>query len=145
MDLTSLKPEVLRELAKLAEQKAALVKQISEIDNKINAVAKGLPPAKSKAVAATKAARGSAAAKKTETKAKSGRRGQLKEQILALLEKAGTAGMAVKEISKTLGVKNQNIHVWFSTTGKKVEGVTKLDGAKYAWLPTATQHQQPEA
>ncbi len=135
MDLTSLSPEVLRELAKLADQKVALLKQISDIDGKFTAVAHGNSPKPSSL---------SAANKKAAPKAKTGRRGHLKGQIVGLLEKAGYAGLAVKEISKTLGVKNQNVHVWFSTTGKKVEGITKLDGAKYALRAvTAVQEASP--
>lgn len=145
MDLTTLDPLVLRELLKLAEQKALLAKQITEIDAKINAVAGGgkLP----------KTARGAGAPKAEVTKkdsgkkpVKTGKRGQLKEQIVSLLTKVGAEGLSVKEITKELGVKNQNVHVWFSTTGKKVPGITKLQGARYALIPpTELQVQQPEA
>jgi DNA-binding NarL/FixJ family response regulator len=141
MDLTTLDPFVLRELAKLAEQKVALAKQIAEIDAKINAVANGNK--------APKAARGVKAPKVEPVKkeagkkpAKTGKRGQLKEQIISLLSKVGVEGLSVKEITKELGVKNQNVHVWFSTTGKKVPGITKLQGARYALIPPT---QQPEA
>lgn len=131
MDLSTLSPVTLRELAKLAEQKLSLLKQISEIDSKINAVAKGGTPVKVKPAASAKKA---SAKKSSAPKSKTGRRGQLKNQIIALLSKAGDAGLSVKEISKTLGVKNQNIHVWFSSTGRKVPGITKLEGPQYALL-----------
>jgi hypothetical protein len=138
MDITSLSPEVLRELAKLAEQKVALTKQIAVIDGKINALAKGISVTKSKAASSATEPNSPAASRKSPTaKAKTGRRGQLKQQITALLSNAGQEGMGVKEISKTLGVKNQNVHVWFSTTGRKVEGITKLEGARYALIPVA--------
>ncbi len=148
MDITLLSPEVLRELAKLAEQKAALTKQISVIDGKINALAKGVAATKSKATSSANEPNSAAASRKgPSAKPKPGRRGQLKQQIVALLSKVGPEGMGVKEISKTLGVKNQNVHVWFSTTGRKVEGITKLEGARYALLPVAaaaTPEQAPE-
>jgi hypothetical protein len=138
MDITSLSPEVLRELAKLAEQKVALTKQIAVIDGKINALAKGISVTKSKAASSATEPNSPAASRKSPAaKAKTGRRGQLKQQITALLSNAGQEGMGVKEISKTLGVKNQNVHVWFSTTGRKVEGITKLEGARYALIPVA--------
>jgi len=138
MDITSLSPEVLRELAKLAEQKVALTKQIAVIDGKINALAKGIAATKSKAASSASEPNSPAASRKgPSTKPKTGRRGQLKQQIIALLSKVGQEGMGVKEISKTLGVKNQNVHVWFSTTGRKVEGITKLEGARYALITVA--------
>ncbi len=141
MDLSSLNPVVLRELTKLAEQKLELTEKIKAIDAKINAVANGTPVAKA---ALTK--KGSASSvKKAFGAPKSGKRGQLKQQIIDLLAKAGDEGLPVKEISQTLGVKNQNVHVWFSTTGKKVAGITKLVGARYALLPVSDANAKPDA
>jgi len=57
--------------------------------------------------------------------AKKGKRGALKELILAELKTAGSKGVSVKDLSAKLGVKNQNVHVWFSTTGKTVSGLKK--------------------
>jgi hypothetical protein len=34
-------------------------------------------------------------------------------------------------------VKNQNVHVWFSTTGKKLPGMSKVGEARYAYVPPA--------
>ena len=145
MDLTTLDPFVLRELLKLAEQKAVLSKQIAEIDAKINAVAGGgkLP----KVTRGAKAPKAEVIKKDSGKKpVRTGKRGQLKEQIVSLLTKVGAEGLSVKEITKELGVKNQNVHVWFSTTGKKDPGITKLQGARYALIPpTELQTQQPEA
>ncbi|MGC1482078.1 MAG: hypothetical protein WA771_16385, partial [Chthoniobacterales bacterium] len=76
-------------------------------------------------------------------KAQSGKRGALKGQILGLLEKAGSEGMAVKDIAEKLGVKNQNVHVWFSTTGKKVDGLSKVGEARYALGGSAPKQSAP--
>jgi len=139
MDITSLSSDILRELAKLADQKASLTKQIEAIDSKINAVAKGLSAPKPKAASSAKAVSKTPSSKVVPpVKAKRGRRGHLKQQIIALLSQAGVDGLGVKEISKTLGVKNQNVHVWFSTTGRKIEGITKLAGARYSLLPAGS-------
>lgn len=59
------------------------------------------------------------------------KRGALKEFILKELQAAGKAGVAVKELSERLGVKNQNIHVWFSSTGKSL-GARKVGRGRYA-------------
>ena len=52
----------------------------------------------------------------------------LKARILAILRAAGDEGVAVKELSSKLGVTQQDISVWFSSTGKKI-GVVKKVGA----------------
>ena len=61
------------------------------------------------------------------------RRGALKDLILATLQKADGAGIPIKELSRTLGVKAQNLHVWFSSTGRKVKGVTKVSAGRWAY------------
>jgi len=162
MDLTKLSPAVLRELATLAEQKSSLLEKVANIDQQITAVAAGAPAATAKAAAAKRAPKpgatkgkrgrkpGTVAEKKTSAKEVApkkapGKRGHIKEQIVKLLSGAGSDGLSVKEITKTLGLKNQNVHVWFSTTGKKVPGITKLEGARYALIPGAAAARQPEA
>jgi len=64
-------------------------------------------------------------AKGGDKSAKRGKRGALKESILAALKAAAASGLSAKELSSRLGVKNQNIHVWFSSTGKGVKGLKK--------------------
>ena len=86
---------------------------------------KAAAPKKAKAVKAVKPK-----ATKAAAGAKRGKRGALKEQILAALKSAGAKGVSVKDLSKNLGVKTQNVHVWFSTTGKTV-GVEKVSPGVY--------------
>jgi hypothetical protein len=61
------------------------------------------------------------------------RRGALKDLILATLLKADGAGIPINELSRTLGVKAQNLRVWFSSTGRKVKGVTKVSAGRWAY------------
>lgn len=155
MDLTKLNPDVLRELLKLTEQKASIQKQIAEIDARISALGagkaapkapvpatgkrRGRPAGAPKAAKAPKALKAAKAPKapKAPKAAGSGKRGALKGQILDLLTAAGPEGASVKDISTKLGVKNQNVHVWFSTTGKKLPGVSKVGEARYAYAAPA--------
>lgn len=58
---------------------------------------------------------------------KRGKRGAVKELILAGLKEAGQGGIAVKHLAAKLGIKPQNVHVWFHTTGKK-SGLTEALG-----------------
>ena len=89
--------------------------------------AKAAPVAKE----APKAAAPAPAAKPAPVK--KGKRGALKESVLAALKAAGPAGIAVKDLSAKLGVKNQNLHVWFSTTGKTVKGLKKTKAGTWAY------------
>jgi hypothetical protein len=86
---------------------------------------KAAAPKKAKEVKAVKPKAAKAAAG-----AGRGKRGALKEQILAALKSAGAKGVSVKDLSDKLGVKTQNVHVWFSTTGKTV-GVEKVSPGVY--------------
>ncbi len=144
MDLTKLNTGVLRDLLKLTEQKADLLQQIADIDKSIGALASGTAPAvtRVKRTRRTRKVRAyrkrlapvetpGAAAPKVR-KARRGRRGALKERILALLAVSGSGGIAVRDIAAKLNAKPQNIHVWFSTTGKKLKEVKKVGEARYA-------------
>lgn len=62
-------------------------------------------------------------------------RGMLKQEILSNLTQAGEKGMSVRELSTKLGMRSQNIHVWFSSTGKKVPGLQKIGEGRYRYQP----------
>lgn len=168
MDFSKLNPDVLRELIKLSELKSALNKQLSALDARLASLVsgkpvkkaavksgkrRGRPPGKAaskkapkvKAAKAPKAPKVAKAPKAPKAPKGSGRRGALKSQILKLLSSAGPEGTSVKDISSKLGVKNQNVHVWFSTTGKKLPEVSKVGEARYAYKAVGTANQQPEA
>jgi hypothetical protein len=69
-----------------------------------------------------------------QAKAKSGRRHRaLRGLILAALQKADGAGIPIKDLSRTLRVKEQNLHVWFSSTGRKVKGIMKVSPGRWAY------------
>ncbi|MDD5199539.1 MAG: hypothetical protein PHC88_07010 [Terrimicrobiaceae bacterium] len=164
MDLTKLNPAVLRELLKLSEQKSALQKQVAAIDARISSLGTGkaaatpgkrrgrpagssTKPKKAKAPKAAKAPKPPKAAKapKAPKPVKTGKRGALKGGILKLLAAAGAEGASVKDIAAKLGAKSQNVHVWFSTTGKKLAEVVKLSAGRYAYKPATGASLQPEA
>ena len=58
-------------------------------------------------------------------------RGQLKEQILSALKAAGTEGITIKDLAAKLNAKYRNVYIWFVTTGKNIEGITKVGPAQY--------------
>lgn len=122
MTLTNLNSRSLRSLIKLTERKEALVLEIEKIDAQLSSLilGKSVPPAKR---------RGRPAKSTATAKAKSGKRakrGTLKTKIFAALRAAGEEGMKVPALSKKIGVKSQNVHVWFSSTGKKLPEIKRI-------------------
>lgn len=90
----------------------------------------------SKAATAAKGVKAAEAPKAKSSEATqvkdTGRRGKLKSSILAILKAAGPEGIAVKDVAAKLKAKPQNIHVWFSSTGKKVPGLVRVSEGRYS-------------
>lgn len=131
MDLTQLSPAILTELIQLVQEKSDLASRIQAIDALMERLVsgKGGPAAKSASVAKATVPVKVRAAKSSAPRAP---RGALKEGILQALKEAGAAGVNVSELASKLGVDAKNIHVWFSTTGKKVAGLKKLGAGHFA-------------
>lgn len=128
MTLTNLNSASLRSLIKLTERKEALVLEIKKIETQLASLISG------KAVPAGKR-RGRPV--KTTTVAKPGKRakrGALKTKIFAALRAAGEEGMKVPALSKKIGVKSQNVHVWFSSTGKKLPEIKRIGKGHFKLL-----------
>lgn len=141
MNLTNISSSALKNLIKLTERKEDLLREIEKIEGQLATLLTG------KAVRATGKRRGRPAKKKTGRPAKAGKagrppkkagrpskrapRGQIKKRILAALKAAGDAGMKVTDLSKKIGVKNANVHVWFSSTGKKMPEIKRIGKAHF--------------
>lgn len=154
MDISKINASVLRSLIKLIEQRDELVAELQKVEAALTAAysgaasapvsvsgeRRGRKPGRKpqaakpvKEVKPVKEAQPAPAAAKAGRK--SGRRGALKTKILAALKAGGDKGLSVQELSKKLGVKNQNIHVWFSSTGKKTPGLQKIGPGRYRLKP----------
>ncbi|NBZ95339.1 MAG: hypothetical protein EBR40_02735 [Proteobacteria bacterium] len=127
MNLTNINSGALRNLIKLTDRKESLLAEIEKIEGQLASLISG------KAIRTSGKRRGRPAKKGKVTKApKAGRsakrapRGTLKKKIVAALKAAGEAGMKVTDLSKKIGVKNANVHVWFSSTGKKLPEIKRV-------------------
>ncbi|CAN5554688.1 hypothetical protein BH09VER1_BH09VER1_38060 [soil metagenome] len=146
MDISSINTAKLKSLLKLTEVRDAIAAELQKVEEAIASVFSGSsapaktgpkpgkrrgrkPGRKAVAVAAPDAPAAKASPAKKAAK-KGGRRGAMKDQILSILKEAGAKGASVKDISSKLGVKTQNVHVWFSTTGKTA-GVKKVSPGVY--------------
>jgi hypothetical protein len=85
-------------------------------------------PAKPQASASKKATK---PAKSGKRGGSTGKRGELSASILAELQKAGSAGLPVKDLADKVGAKYKNIYIWFATTGKKNSSIKKVGPAHY--------------
>ena len=157
MSLATITTANLESLIALVKKREAIQVEIAKIESQIESLLggkaaaptrkasgkKGKTSGKAKAAKAPKAVvpKSSApapvapAAKpvKPAKVAKKGKRGALKEALLAELKAAGSKGVSVKDLSSKLGVKNQNLHVWFATTGKTVKGLKKAGTGIWAY------------
>ena len=154
MSLNNITSAERRQLISIVERKERVQKELREMESKLSTYLSPEPttPAtrsprrtgKSRAARVSKPLEVKAPkpkARRAESKSapfsrgpKSGqRRGALKDSILAALQKAGGAGLAIKDLSAALGVKAQNLHVWFSSTGRKVKGITKVGAGRWKY------------
>lgn len=151
MEVSHITVPVLRRLLTLSEKKESLLNEIGSIDKEIVSLTSGKPAAAAPKAAAPQAAAPQVAApkgkpgRKPGKTGKRGKRGALKEKILALLADAGEAGARVKDIAIKLGAKPQNIHVWFSSTGKKLANVKRVDAGHYKIVGAAKAASAPAA
>ena len=126
MTLTNLNSSSLRSLIKLTERKEALVTAIAKIDAELSTLISGTPASATGSAPVAKKSKGAPA--------KRAKRGALKTKIFAALKAAGEAGLKVPELSKKIGVKSQNVHVWFSSTGKKLPEIKRIGKGQFKLL-----------
>ncbi|MBN8710291.1 MAG: hypothetical protein BGO12_21375 [Verrucomicrobia bacterium 61-8] len=125
MSLSSLSSANLRNLVTLVEKREALAAELEKVEASIKSALEG-------GKASTPIAGAKRGPKKGSIRRpKMNKRGALRDFIVAELQAAGKEGVSVKDLSAKLGVKNQNVHVWFSTTGKSV-GAKRVSPGRYA-------------
>ncbi|HEY5706970.1 MAG TPA: hypothetical protein VIS96_15515 [Terrimicrobiaceae bacterium] len=138
MDFSQFNTSTLESLIKLTKKRDILLDELKKLEAEITSVYSvgTAEPAATRRRKAAGRRRASApvaearTAKGVEAET-SGRRGALKARILTALRAAGDKGVAVKELSAKLGVKNQNVHVWFSSTGKKLGTIQRVGAGRY--------------
>jgi hypothetical protein len=118
MNIASLTQSDIKHIEKLVTRKESLQGEIDRINAELTAFLGGQAGAKPGAVSAF-----------THQK-----RGALKDAIIGLLKAAGKPGLTVKDIAAQVKAKPGNIHVWFTSTGKKVKEIKKIAPATYAWV-----------
>lgn len=123
MDITTLTSSDLRKIEALLKSKEKLLAQVEEINAALRAFSGEPAPSGKRAY---RRSTGS-------PKAPRGKRGAIKEKIIAELQAAGKNGLHMKDLASKLGVKVTNLSVWFFSTGKKIKEIKKLAPATYGW------------
>ena len=116
MSLNNISSAELRRLISIVERKERVQEELREIESKLSTYVSEPTIAstrtlrrvrKSRAVRASKQVKAAKAKLQQAESKSSARRGALKDALLAALQKADGAGIAIKDLSKALGVKAQ--------------------------------------
>lgn len=131
MNIESFTSASIRELVILAERYEKLMGQAKAVECEIVALFGGKAPSRG----SVRKGRPPKGARLVGRRGRRGHRGQkpgaLKERILTTLESAGESGITVADIASKLGVPKANVHVWFSTTGKRLGEVKKMEPGRF--------------
>ena len=142
MDLSKITTSTLEALVKLTKKRDAILADLKRVEASMASLYSGGKSEPSvtrrrKGKGGRRSVVAEVRAAKASGEPAGGRRGALKARILAALKAAGDKGVAVKELSAKLGVKNQNVHVWFSSTGKKLGTIQRVGAGRYRLKPGA--------
>ncbi len=121
----------------IEEKKSALQSQIDALNQQLDALKRrflsGSP--------AETAPKGTKAAKSAR-----GRRGELKSAIFSALERAGSAGVKVLDLAKSLHTKPANVYAWFHAATKRYPGtIKKVGNAEYKLIGKAPEAKPKSA
>ncbi len=130
MDFSKINTSALRAMLQLSERKEALLAELNKLETEIASLLTGnsniffsASPETAKKTRKEKVIKPTSAASKEIARAA---RGTMKKQILEALAEAGPEGMKVSELSKKIGAKNANVHVWLSSAGKKLPEIERI-------------------
>lgn len=60
------------------------------------------------------------------------RRGYLKDQILSVIQAAGSSGVTIDQLALALQRDTQRINIWYHMTGHKIPNIERI-GSKLVW------------
>ena len=130
MNLSNLTSAHFKQVIALLDKKEALQAQIADLEHQIGELLSGVGSG-GNVPSRRSASKGTGAEKNADVAGGVSKRGALKESIIAELKGAGESGISIKELAEKLDVKSANLHAWFGSTGKKLEGLAKIGPAKY--------------
>jgi len=138
MKVTDINTQTLTALLSLTKKKETLLAKVAQVEKEIAGLSSGEVLAATRILRAKsiKKRRGVAKGPKKPRSPK----GFMQEQIIKLLQAAGEVGAGVKELAEKVEKPVAQVHVWFSTTGKKLGQFQKLESGNWRIL-SGTNHQ----
>ena len=138
MKVTDINTQTLTALLSLTKKKETLLAKVAQVEKEIAGLASGEVLAATRILRAKsiKKRRGVAKGPKKPRSPK----GFMQEQIIKILQAAGEVGAGVKELAEKVEKPVAQVHVWFSTTGKKLGQFQKLESGNWRIL-SGTNHQ----
>ena len=146
----------LKEMISLEEKRLALQQDLESVDQQLAALQQSLvsgvspcfPPFPRQQSPKQSPRRRLEVPKASKARA---RHGSLKETILSALEAAGNAGVRVKELAASIGIKPVNVHSWFHLhVQARNPSIVKITGGHYRLSgkaalaePAATKKAKP--
>ena len=126
MDFTKINPTLLREVLKLSERKEVLLHELRKIETQILS---SLGCSSNSSIITKKGKKNPLAQMKNSTPR--AERGSMKKEIIAALTEAGPLGMRISDLAQKINAKNANVHVWFSSTGKKLPEIERIGAGHF--------------
>jgi len=147
MDLTKISASDFSRIQSLLTRKGKLLEDVRSIDAELASIQTGQPapskpgrkpdrkPGRPQGVPKAAAAKADKPKAKVKGKAvKRGKRGAVKDSIIATLKAAGPAGLTAREVADILKAKPINIATWFSSTGKTISQIKAGPNGKRIWV-----------
>ena len=138
MKVTDINTQTLTALLSLTKKKETLLAKVAQVEKEIAGLASG------EVLAATRILRAKSIKKRRGgtkgPKKPRSPKGFMQEQIIKILQAAGEVGAGVKELAQKVEKPVAQVHVWFSTTGKKLGQFQKLESGNWRIL-SGTNHQ----
>src|SRR4051812_6771024 len=126
--MSSISPRIarLQELLQMEERRSSIQEELEQLNSRMMSLRDGLfddqAPVSS-----------SSARPQVSRGRKPGRtpRGELKSQIIAALKSAGSNGVRVSDLARSLGIKATNAFAWFQTATKRYPQIKKMNRGQY--------------
>ena len=136
MKVTDINTQTLTALLSLTKKKETLLAKVAQVEKEIAGLASGEVLAATRILRAKsiKKRRGGAKGPKKPRSPK----GFMQEQIIKILQAAGEVGAGVKELAQKVEKPVAQVHVWFSTTGKKLGQFQNWKAATGGFSPART-------
>jgi len=140
MDLTKLTAKEFGRIVKLLRRKESLEKKLGQVERsvaKVVGAGASFVARRANRIAAGRGRRGRPPGRRGRPSArkstgrKFGRRGGLRQVVLAQLKRAGKTGLKIKDLAGKMNIQRQRLDTWFYQNVKKIHGLKKIGPGHY--------------